>query len=162
MVDRVNIKEQVDKLLSLPFVTGIFPIPIEEIAQYLGFSCHAFNPVSGILDVSGAVNHQTNKIYVNKCDSARRQFFTVAHEIGHIVLHGANADYIDYRGNVSESKEEEQKEKEANYFAASLLMPEEIFRLKWRECNKSFNQLSNFFGVSTVAIAIRANSIGLD
>lgn len=55
-------------------------------------------------------------LYDEQVDSERRRAFTLAHEIGHILLaHEGGADHI-------------AEEKEANAFAASLLAPEAAVR----------------------------------
>ena len=45
-------------------------------------------------------------------------WFTLFHEIGHLILHGMDATFID-----SEDTSENDREKEANSFAASVLIP---------------------------------------
>lgn len=57
-----------------------------------------------------------------------REIFTLAHEIGHIVLHfTTDTSFIDNSQTVSGLNVNEQ-EQEANYFAACLLMPEDEIR----------------------------------
>lgn len=53
--------------------------------------------------------------------SVERQIFTVAHELGHIVMHQGSFD-----GGFAEEKEKE--EKEADQFASYFLMPKEGLR----------------------------------
>lgn len=73
------------------------------------------------------------KIFTNPFDGAQRQRFTIAHELGHIVL-----EHLEVEDNLKEptlnilNREIEfdsssYQEKEANKFAAELLMPEEDF-----------------------------------
>lgn len=62
-------------------------------------------------------------IFTNTCSRLAREFFTLAHEIGHVVLHMENSlSFIDDAITIS-GKSTEEKEKEANYFAVCLLMP---------------------------------------
>ena len=58
--------------------------------------------------------------------SVERQIFSIAHELGHLVLHQ------DSYGKTSEELSDEQ-EREANAFAAAFLMPEELFTKEWNE-----------------------------
>ena len=157
MSNQTEIQQKAEALLELPFTLGKFPVPVEEIATYLGFECHLFKPNVQTKEISGAVNHQLKKIFINANDSVRRQFFTLAHEIGHIILHDQQQDYIDYRHNSIGNP----KEVEANYFAANLLMPEHMFRTQWEKCRKDFPSLVRFFGVSLSALTTRAYSLNL-
>lgn len=62
-------------------------------------------------------------IFTNTCSRMSREIFTLAHEIGHKILHiDAAASFIDDSVTIS-GKSMDEKEKEANYFAACLLMP---------------------------------------
>jgi Zn-dependent peptidase ImmA (M78 family)/DNA-binding XRE family transcriptional regulator len=69
-------------------------------------------------------------IVVNEWDriSVERRIFTVAHELGHILLH---LDAFD----VDKASEDENQEKEANLFAAHFLMPADGFLKEWREAS---------------------------
>ncbi len=68
-------------------------------------------------------------IYTNSSVRLSREIFTLAHEIGHAVLHMAEArTFIDNSNTISDYSADE-REQEANYFAACLLMPDdEVFR----------------------------------
>lgn len=62
-------------------------------------------------------------IVTNTCNRLSRELFTLAHEIGHTVLHMKNtASFIDDSVTIS-GRNPEEIEQEANYFAACLLMP---------------------------------------
>lgn len=62
-------------------------------------------------------------IFTNTCSRLSREIFTLAHEIGHVKLHMEFADsFIDNASTIS-NKSSDEKEQEANYFAACLLMP---------------------------------------
>jgi hypothetical protein len=78
-----------------------------------------------------------------------REIFTLAHEIGHVILHmDENSSFIDNSITISE-KSTDLKEKEANYFAACLLMPaDEVDRFLDLELT-SFNEQ----GLSAMDIA---------
>lgn len=62
-------------------------------------------------------------IFTNTCSRLSREIFTLAHEIGHVILH--LEDYISFiDDNVTiNGRSIDEKEQEANYFAACLLMP---------------------------------------
>jgi Zn-dependent peptidase ImmA (M78 family) len=72
-------------------------------------------------------------IGVNSTHSRTRQAFTIAHELGHLLLHGDVEVHIDERRLLGRrdqvsSKAVDPREIEANQFAAELLMPEDLIR----------------------------------
>ncbi len=122
------------------------------------------------------------EIIVNKEHTIERQRFTVAHEIGHFLLH---KDDIDERaehivqdfsdtyvlrsvGRKSSNSLDAKKELEANEFAARLLMPKNKVMEQLKQLTQ-FNHeytledysrlLSTYFIVSKEAMKIRINNI---
>lgn len=64
-------------------------------------------------------------IFTNSCSRLSREIFTLAHEIGHVILHLDHApSFVDDNMTIN-GKSINEKEQEANYFAACLLMPSE-------------------------------------
>lgn len=62
-------------------------------------------------------------IFTNTCSRLSREIFTLAHEIGHVILHlNEGNSFVDDYNTITE-KNVDEKEQEANYFAACLLMP---------------------------------------
>jgi Zn-dependent peptidase ImmA (M78 family)/DNA-binding XRE family transcriptional regulator len=55
-----------------------------------------------------------------------RQIFTVAHELGHLILHKNSFDS-------SKTQENEREEKQADIFASYFLMPEDAFKKNWEQ-----------------------------
>lgn len=94
--------------------------------------CEKFNykllryPLGENADLGFAVKKDNDIIiFTNSSSRLSREIFTLAHEIGHIVLHfQENNAFIDDKVTISE-RHLGEKEKEANYFAACLLMPED-------------------------------------
>ncbi len=113
--------------------------------------------------VSGAFDKNQKTIYLSKDDSYKRQLFTAAHELGHLVLgHNKNLD-IFYRQQASEfngNLKNDLEEKQANYFAAALLMPEELVKKFW-EKKPDIELLAAYFGVSKQAAFWRLKELGL-
>ena len=62
-------------------------------------------------------------IFTNTCSRLSREIFTLAHEIGHAILHlESTVSCIDDAFTIS-GRSTDKIEQEANYFAACLLMP---------------------------------------
>lgn len=134
---------------------------VVQIAKALGFNVYEAsfkNP-----QIAGKVidNDDKKAIYVNRDDITARKRFTVAHELGHIILHHPLNDEpfekVDYRG-VNETFD--RKEWEANQFAASLLMPKEKAVATWEKLH-DVDDFAEYMGVSKAAAAIRLESLGL-
>jgi Zn-dependent peptidase ImmA (M78 family) len=148
------------------------PVPIHLVAQRLGLmveSVHLGDEVSGVLVVDGEVG----VIGYNVLHAEVRQRFTIAHEIGHYLLHRSDSSlFIDQRyfsafRDARSSEGSEPREREANAFAASLLMPSHLVR--WELKHRSFDLadedalslLAKTFRVSTQAMAFRLSNLGL-
>ena len=64
-------------------------------------------------------------IFTNTSSRLSREIFTLAHEIGHVILHFHNSSsFMDTAQTISNMTTDELEE-EANFFAACLLMPNE-------------------------------------
>lgn len=90
-------------------------------------------------------------------DSGRRRF-TIAHEIGHFVLHPERCR-PERGGAVNEAGRRE--EREADAFAAELLMPEHLVREAAREQGPDATRLAERFEVSRKAMQTRLRGLGL-
>lgn len=98
--------------------------------------------------------------------SVERDRFTIAHELGHFFLHfpairAANPNAIMAATRKVNHLDESQKraEWEANWFAASFLMPRQEFTRIYNE--KGLNSAASFFGVSRRAAEVRAENLSL-
>jgi Zn-dependent peptidase ImmA (M78 family) len=128
-VRRRRIKALVDALLNENTIREA-PVSVAEIARAQGARI-VFDKLEG--DMSGFLYRDASQtvIGVNTIHAKTRQNFTIAHEIGHLMLHEQEQMHVDHefqvrlRDNVS-SKGTEDAEREANLFAASLLMPKEF------------------------------------
>lgn len=102
------------------------PVPAENIARALGaqITYEAFEgEISGML----LRDEDTLVIGVNSRHAPTRQRFTVAHEIGHILIHEGRPIFIDRFVRVNfRDGESGIEEIEANAFAAELLMPHKL------------------------------------
>jgi Zn-dependent peptidase ImmA (M78 family) len=161
------------KAAELRNAAGARSIPVDPvvIAEYLGCRVvaeHFSDDLSGVLiRKDGAAT-----IAVNVGDSLLRKRFTVAHECGHMALGHEGDLFVDKqvvnRRNPTSSLAIDDREIEANQFAASLLMPrdEVVSHLDHisRSCrNRSMlvEQLASTFKVSRQAMEIRLVNLGL-
>jgi predicted transcriptional regulator len=108
------------------------------------------HPESLVITADGFLN-----IFLPEHTSPARDRFTVAHEIGHFILHHRPVDH-DVRYNRSGT---DQAEVEANWFAGAFLMPMDQFSAAWGEFPPHF--VASKFGVSLAAANVRAKSLGL-
>ena len=101
-------------------------------------------------------------IGVNSQHHPNRQRFTIAHEIGHLVLHESEDYFVDrvFRRDANSSAAVDEVEIEANKFAAALLMPsrfvrEEVARLAEPLRSEDVEALARIFRVSQQAMTLR-------
>ena len=94
---------------------------------------------------------------------AERDRFTIAHELGHYVLHFLwHKQHGKSVGAVEAMRYGTGRvEWEANWFAAGFLMPADIFTNSWKEANGVISSVAAHFGVSVDATRIRAETLGL-
>jgi predicted transcriptional regulator len=88
----------------------------------------------------------------------RRRRFSIAHEIGHFVLHPPQARH-ERGGQVNEAMR--AQEREADAFAAELLMPEHLVRRAALEDGADPRRLADRFEVSVTAMSLRLRRLGL-
>jgi predicted transcriptional regulator len=102
-------------------------------------------------------------IYLPSYTGQERDRFTIAHELGHYVLHYL---YPRQRGNDPGPVKAlrygtGRVEWEANWFAAAFLMPEESFTKSFQTHNGDLFDVAQEFQVSSRAVLIRAQSLKL-
>ena len=147
----------------LPFLRKQ-PVAIGAIATALDIEV-----VASVLDssISGLIRVHPNdpnrcQIKVNSVEAAVRQRFTVAHEIGHFLLH---RDLIDAEGITDtilfRSSLSNKKEAEANQLAALMLLPWNTVA-HWTQVNHSvapsesyIDEIASAFRVSNLTVGYR-------
>jgi len=169
-IRRRKIESLIDDLLTEYRITD-GPVPVERIAKAKGarvFYQSLDNDVSGFLYRDAA---QT-VIGVNTHHAPVRQNFTAAHELGHMLLHDQEKLHVDHsfyvrlRDDVS-SQGTNDDEREANLFAASLLMPRHFLENDLQEeewvnllDDDFLSELARKYGVSTQALVNRLKNLG--
>ena len=104
--------------------------------------------------VAGYIDFDKKTIYIAKSDPVNRKTFTIAHELGHWFLHKDTIDRskipVLYRNGLLNS---DPIEKEANAFAANLLVPTEFLR-QYKD-DYSVDELAKIFNVSRDVMGFR-------
>lgn len=147
------------------------PIAVEEIVKAHGISIlddELEVSISGIL----VIKAEHARIILNQMHPLGRLRFTLAHELGHYLLHrDASSVFVDeaslfYRG-AQARQGVDPKEVEANVFAAELLMPEDVLRaevgggLPRSEDDEEIQKLAPKYGVSAEAMSNRLKTLKL-
>lgn len=143
---------RVDKI-ALNYVDAVLSVPFPE----------GFQRVSGYIDFEG----DAKQIVVNQLEPTPRQAFTIAHELGHLMLH---ADLLKddpdsgilYRRPIGVLNED-LAERQANFFAANLLVPKS-FLDRYRNLMPTLDaeaadKLAVVFGVSSEVMRFRFKSL---
>lgn len=115
------------------------PLDVDALASCIGLHV-SYTPLDD--DYSGllVIRDGSAVAHINKLHHPNRQRFSLAHEIGHFVLHenqqtSGESAYVDksmrlYHRADRESGQDARMEWQANVFAAEVLMPEQLLRSK--------------------------------
>jgi len=136
------------------------PVPVLTIAADEGLAIQYARFPERRAAVSGFIDTEQPKIVVNIAEPPQRQLFTVAHELGHWILHKEEVkDDKIYRVLKREALDKSKPaiEREADLFAASLLVPQDLLDRYWIETSvrPSRQSLARLFGVSEEMIGYR-------
>ncbi len=128
-------------------------------------------------EVSGVLYREPGNliIAVNRHHAPNRRRFTIAHELGHLLLHQGRPVIVDHvvraRINLRDHRSSlatEREEIEANRFAAHLLMPPGFVHYELDAALRrgldeqaTIDRLARRFGVSTQAMEFRLTNLGL-
>jgi len=151
------------------------PIDVESIAgRFAHVISHELpDDISGLLiPIDPPQLGKAWAIVYNRSHPPVRQRFTIAHELGHLRLHGYTAPHAD-RGfqvrfrNAESSTGSVFEEIEANQFAAELLMPEKLVRHEATKLrldyadkdDRKVGRLAALFKVSKLAASIRLENL---
>lgn len=168
-----SIESKAQGVLDSQRITSL-PIPVEEIAKKAGINVFPFDlgtDVSGVLHITNGVAN----IGYNPSESKVRQRYTLAHELGHYILHVTDAKDKVFVDNESYfqlkmfrsakpklSSADYKNEQEANQFAAALLMPQTLLQKELQDYNgfdfsdsSMITELAKKFEVSTQAMSYR-------
>ena len=171
-VRRKLIRRTVERLLRESAVKQV-PVPVEKIARSLGVRVERAGAED---DLSGFIfrDRASDKVVIgiNANHHRNRQTFTMAHELGHYLLHDGEGVHVDRRFTVrlrnrASSEGTNAEEKEANLFAAELLMPatlleRDLSRIDVVDLHDEsiIADLAERYGVSSQAMMFRLAYLG--
>ena len=152
-----TIRQEADQLLRAAGATAA-PISLRDVVSFLNLSLlqksrEPFSSEAALVPLGDG-----HAIELRGQANERRLRFTIAHEIGHFVLHKGRA--LSERGG-STSQYTARLEREADQFAAELLMPEHLVRQAVLELGADPHRLADRFDVSAQAMGIRLRRLGL-
>jgi len=171
-----RVTEVASELLDRAGITNT-PVDLNQVLAVAGIKAQAVDlgeDVSGLL----AVQNRIGVIAYSENQGRQRQRFTIAHELGHFLLHlpEGNQDtvfldkdfIVKYRSNKAYTETEMRQEQEANTFAASVLMPKElIFKTLARKDMQKLSEtdlietLAQIFEVSVPAMTFRLSNLSI-
>lgn len=169
------IRSTVENLLSKVSLEGA-PVDLDAVAKVLSLEISEQTSLDD--DISGCLIRRDdgrNIIGVNAAQHPNRKRFTIAHEIGHYLLHKGEEYHLDrapsfrinFRDTVSSAAVDEN-EMEANLFAAELLMPADFLARDLEsgmdladDSDQGLQTLANRYGVSAQALTYRLMNLGL-
>lgn len=161
---------QYSALKSLSLDKGQYEVKIKEIIEKFGITVSYTNESK----ISGKTDTTSQVIEINKGDSAPRQKFTMAHELGHRILSVQGGDDTYYRfmdPQNYQSLKRRSEERKANNFAANLLMPKKLVDLAIKDIrkenkegldnNKLVNCVKEKMNLSYTFVGYRLHNLGI-
>ena len=104
-------------------------------------------------------NHGQNHVFINRKMVSGRDNYTQAHELGHLLL-----DHLDIDQSLITEHHAKQIRREADYFAACVLMPESWIRSDCGDDTIGIGRLRRLiqrYDVSWAAMEIRLHELGI-
>lgn len=169
-LERRKVEEAAVSLLKKHALLGVGAVNPVAVAEAEGIDVFAINlsddSVCGILRKEGG----RYCIYVNSDHHANRIRYTIAHELGHYILHRDIVEaFVDHEINLyrkppslelATDQSSAMMEVQANMYAAALLMPESAIRDQYA-CTQDIHAMAKKFGVSREAMGHRISNLGL-
>lgn len=161
MADWTAVKQKVEEVRKKYHLVST-PVNVFDVAEKEGIAISYFKPNGTSNEISGFLVKEEKRIYLNPDESAQRQNFTLAHELAHYFLEHDPTKYGVYWRNARYTIKPEA-EKEADHFAAELLMPRKAIlevKGKYRLTDDDASTLATLFGVSLSAMKARLRHLG--
>jgi len=164
-MDKIEIEQKANELREASGIEDIFPTPFDAIFRHIGYLYGIIekkhlkkNP--GYSNISCWLDRSKKIIGVNFSEARQKRYFQMAHQIGHLLLHTDAESESEVKIDYRESKnsvftDKPPKEREANYFAACLLMPASEFKKQHLILRKNPFLIGDYFDVSFASVEIR-------
>jgi Zn-dependent peptidase ImmA (M78 family) len=153
------------------------PVNVDELAEKMGINVN-YQPLDDGFSAFLLIKDGNATAFVNDEHHPNRQRFSLAHEIGHYVLHhkvgtkndiflDKNLSFYTRKDQTSSDQVNQRIEREANAFAAALLMPEKLIKKYIAKHDLDvtdefdISRIAIAFGVSEQALQIRLNVLKL-
>lgn len=161
IIDRAN----EDELRIVRDFTSERPVRVARLARALGIDVKlaSLKPnISGMIRPSD-VSPSGFEIRINKFEMPERQRFTIAHEIGHFLLHKEHigngiVDSVLYRSKLSNTLEAQANKAAADIVMPAALIREDLRKLRSRGAyseKEILDVLARNYNVSKQAMSIR-------
>ena len=151
------------------------PVDVEDIAKSFDLTVIE-HPTDKNLSGMLAVKNNHGLVFVNSSHHPRRRRFSLAHELGHFILHTPDMTtakdklVIYHRHSFNDPNKDlkkQKREREANQFAAALLMPSDKVIKVARDLeldlldDNAIDIIAQRFDVSNQAMSIRLQQLDL-
>jgi predicted transcriptional regulator len=151
------------------YAAAVPPVDVEELAGSLyrlrvrhADDMRAVPEAPSGMALSGLLIPARHEIWVRRDEPLRRRRFSIAHEVGHHVLHAGTQAVYCRTADVAPPPDDSARlvEHEANLFAAELLMPAALVREAAERRGPDPYTLAAEFDVSDVAMGFRLVTLG--
>lgn len=142
---------------SLPDLT--YPVDVSGLIHMAGGTIHELDLPGAVCGVSCCLGDGAWAVIVDRASGPRRRRWTLAHELGHMLLHGEQG----FHGVRPATDAEWVREVEANTFTAHLLLPQAQVETVLANHHESIwvSTLAGAFGVSRTSVEWRLWELGL-
>ena len=140
------------------------PVDVRAIAENIGIAVEE-QPFEDEISAILVRGQRFTAIVVNSSQSSQRKRFSIAHELGHAVLGHADRLYVEFVAPellTPFSPQRANDEREANWFAADLLMPADWVRRDWKRLKGNLKHMANRYQVSEQAMWVRLQHLNLN
>lgn len=138
---------------------GGIPVPVEEIADFsLGIKIVAVGDLRKTHGIDGCISRDMSSIFIDKnqyMENEYRTRFTIAHELGHYVLHREYIQQLDIKSDqnwkelvISNKKEWSGMEYQAYMFAGYFLMPSDVLKIEYEALLSDRDEEREYFNIT--------------
>ena len=142
------------------------PVNISRVSKNLGCELELvdFDPKNISARVIKKSSDPKYTIQIARGKDIKRQRFSIAHEIAHIILHDqddAENEFVELRRSPLNYKPDElYNETQANMFAAALLLPKKEVISVWNS-TKDIEEVADIFNISKEVVYNRLYNLGI-